>query len=305
MNEVERYLNRATRGLWGRKRREVREELEAHISERITVHRIAGLKEADAVEQALLEMGEPREVSAGMAKLYTVPLIAGSGLLVAALCVVTVTAISIGFAQTLETAQTFPSPNCLETNSEDPLCQDASVWTTFDALKEVLEPQGVEFIEKGDTLSLQFSNGEFATAFKPALTLTLADESEKALSEDYQPKPNYLSLWDFLRELASGTNLSVRVEGWQNLTVHVGNASFMLGGTQKQAEGFYYNYLTSIAFNPNQLLARSSLKNPSIYQVGEGEGTNTLNLRVENSRPDAVYGIFTPIPALDNRHVPQ
>lgn len=60
------YLRRATRGLRGRKRREVQEELEAHLCERVTAHQIGGLTEVEAVERALTELGSPQEVSVGM-----------------------------------------------------------------------------------------------------------------------------------------------------------------------------------------------------------------------------------------------
>lgn len=56
----ERYLTAATRGLRGRRRREIREELEAHLCERVLAHRIGGMTEAEAVERVLAELGSRR-----------------------------------------------------------------------------------------------------------------------------------------------------------------------------------------------------------------------------------------------------
>ena len=70
---VERYLSRATRGLWGRRRREVREELQAHVEERTLVHRIGGMDEQGALERALAELGDPSTVQKGMLRLHALP----------------------------------------------------------------------------------------------------------------------------------------------------------------------------------------------------------------------------------------
>ena len=292
MNEVEWYLRRATRGLWGRKRQEVREGLEAHIQERVMAYRIAGLGEEDAVEQTLRELGEPREVSAGMAKIYTVPWLAGSSVLVAAVCVVTITAASLGMAQTLEMAQTFPSPNCLDSSDvTDQTCQDFGAWATFDALKEVLEPQGVEIVRDEETLSLKFSDGKAAAVSVWSLAPAYFDDIG-ALPEEDQPKPGYFAVWSFLESLVKSSSLPVRVEGWNNLTIRIGNASFALGRGEQpvDAQSFYLNYLTSTVLNPNQLLAASYRKDPNVFYL-PGGSYEPSTLRLATAEPDAIYGV--------------
>ena len=299
VNKVERYLQRATRGLWGHRRGEVREEFQRRTSEEraITVHTgLRGLVKLTRLRRTLREMGEPGEVSVGMTKLYTAPWVAGSGILAAAVCAVSVAFISMGMAQTLRTAQTFPSPNCLESaDTEDPFCQDAGAWATVEALREVLGPQGVTLSREGEVISLRFSDGTSAKA--NASSVTVFNENDKKRPEADQPRSDYFNLWFFLRDLVISSPLPVQIEGWNNLNVQIGDTSFMLSADQKQAESFYYDYLTSVAFNPNQLLAAASQKNPTVNRVEKGEGTKALVLRVEDSKPDAVYGIFTPIPA--------
>jgi hypothetical protein len=111
-SNVETYLRQATRGLWGQKRREVREELAVHLSERTTAHRIAGLSEREAEERALRELGAPQMVSTGMAQIYTLPTVMGSSLALLALCLVVVALWPRGVAQTLTGTSYFPSLEC-------------------------------------------------------------------------------------------------------------------------------------------------------------------------------------------------
>lgn len=71
--KVEAYLRAATRGLWGRERATVREELEAHVEARVAAQVLAGATEGEAVEQTLAELGPPRDVSGGMNRVYFPP----------------------------------------------------------------------------------------------------------------------------------------------------------------------------------------------------------------------------------------
>lgn len=66
MNLLEQYLHQATKGIWGRKKLEVREELTAHILERNKKHQLAGLSEQAALEQTLLELGQPQAIAQGI-----------------------------------------------------------------------------------------------------------------------------------------------------------------------------------------------------------------------------------------------
>ncbi len=152
---TETYLRQATRGLWGRKQREVKEELEGHLHERVMAHRIAGLRETDAVERALVELGSPQEVNAGMTRLYTLPTVVGSGAALAALSVLVVALLPNGAAQALPGTPYFPSAECVEALdagadgflSGNCIETDDALWLDQQALKRVLEPQGVTFSE--------------------------------------------------------------------------------------------------------------------------------------------------------------
>lgn len=70
---IEQYLNRATRGLWGKKRQEVKTELHSHIYERMHYHMAFGKSEEEALGLALHALGKPSEVSRGLFKLHALP----------------------------------------------------------------------------------------------------------------------------------------------------------------------------------------------------------------------------------------
>ena len=85
MKELERYLQKATQGLWGKKRQEVWQELEGNLNIRIQELQVQGVSQEKAVRQALAEIGEPREVSVGMHRIYTLPRLGLALVLVAVL----------------------------------------------------------------------------------------------------------------------------------------------------------------------------------------------------------------------------
>jgi len=73
--ELERYLKQATRGLYGAARKDVWNELEQDILERVRGSKAFGLSETQALNRALEQLGDPRAVSAGMASTYHFPVV--------------------------------------------------------------------------------------------------------------------------------------------------------------------------------------------------------------------------------------
>jgi hypothetical protein len=60
MDDLQRFLQTATRGLWGKHKLEVREELEAHVLERAHKHELLGLAREEAIFKSLAELGRLR-----------------------------------------------------------------------------------------------------------------------------------------------------------------------------------------------------------------------------------------------------
>jgi hypothetical protein len=70
MTPLEQYLKNATRGLWGKQKLEVREELESHILERAHKHELLGLTREDAISKSMQELGNARVINHHMMEVY-------------------------------------------------------------------------------------------------------------------------------------------------------------------------------------------------------------------------------------------
>jgi hypothetical protein len=75
MTELETYLKAATRGLWGKRKLEVREELESHLLEKAHKHELLGLTREEAIFKSMQELGNARVMNTGFIMLQTRPLI--------------------------------------------------------------------------------------------------------------------------------------------------------------------------------------------------------------------------------------
>jgi hypothetical protein len=71
MTELERFLRNATRGLWGNRKLEIREELEAHVLERAHRHELLGLSREDAISKSLAELGSAQVIRSGLQRTYS------------------------------------------------------------------------------------------------------------------------------------------------------------------------------------------------------------------------------------------
>jgi hypothetical protein len=75
MTPLEQYLKNATRGIWGKRKLEILEELESDITERAKKFELGGLSRDQAVQQAILELGDADAVNNGMKGIYVMPTI--------------------------------------------------------------------------------------------------------------------------------------------------------------------------------------------------------------------------------------
>ena len=245
-SEVDAYLNKATRGLWGKKKREVEEELGAHIQGRVNAYRMAGSSEKEAVQRTIRELGQPEKVSSGMTRLYTLPTALSLGALTLGLCLSLVLLVSQTAAQTLSSSFSWPSPACLE-GKEKETCVSSEPWFTLPSLKAVLEPQGVTVKENARGVNLLFP-GSSIPVILSSNPKVLADKDRKLYPKDYQPAPGFYVLSQFLSKLAQNSTLPVQVSGWQRLTVEVADVVFEVdmqgSGTQRwsydREPGYYF-----------------------------------------------------------------
>ena len=75
MTELDRYLNQATRGLFGARRRAVREELHGNLVQHALDLQVSGLSPEEALHGALRAFGSPTRVRQGLLRVHTLPLV--------------------------------------------------------------------------------------------------------------------------------------------------------------------------------------------------------------------------------------
>ena len=294
---IETYLRRATRGLWGKRRLEVREELAAHLEARVLSYQLAGYDEMGALGRALSEMGNPREVSLGMAKLYTFPKIAGSGLAFAALCVLTLAVWPHTIAQGVKSIFYYPTTECvraLEPGSKVPISQEcdlntfSDVWLERQELVQTLQIQGVK-VTGAETLTLTFPKAQ---------SVSIRAGAPGNLDYDIKPADSsYVALSSLLYVLQNQVRVSV--EGWDNPRVHFGEAVIQVGSNKRLVPGstFYRTYLnTFVRGKVTEAANKQSQTQDFLFTPREDywmEGYDVKEQALEViAKPGEVYGVI-------------
>ncbi|WP_293911720.1 permease prefix domain 1-containing protein [Deinococcus sp.] len=206
MKPTERYLKQATRGLWGRARRELRAELAGHLGERVAELRLGNLSADEAERQVLRELGAPEQVSVGMLGVHTVPAVGKTGALGLLMATVLFAALPQGLAQV----------KGIYSYSQE---GGATGYLDFEQFKASIEKAGGKISGPADNATIRLPG---VTAPRPSLDthwwlkpgLTLGGRTY--LRAD--------SLITGIRD--SGADL--RLSGWKNPTLNIGAAKIQL-----------------------------------------------------------------------------
>jgi len=73
VNETERYLRRATRGLSGQVRRDAHQELRGAIEDKVWRFTLLGMNPEEATRAALRDLGSPQAIASGLTRVHTLP----------------------------------------------------------------------------------------------------------------------------------------------------------------------------------------------------------------------------------------
>jgi hypothetical protein len=241
MNDLEQFLRRASRGLWGRERQTVRRELESHIQHRANRYEVSGSSHNDAIKLAIADLGAPREISAGMRSAYTVPNTIRVGVMASALSVLALMGMQFGKAHVVGTTR-YPTPACLESNRENFRAGPRTFFPCEDGLninlvhlQNLLEPLGVSFGPSAikNATAVRFPGG------KP---IRLIEWSDMYLQEDDGAVfltpivKGYISLWEFWAALRE-TQLPITIEGFEQPKIRVGRTAFSLPSSPATVKG--------------------------------------------------------------------
>jgi hypothetical protein len=287
---IETYLRKSTRGLWGRRRADVREELSSHIEGRVHAHLVGGLCESDAVEKTLTELGQPTHVSMGMARLYTLPVVAGSGLMLAMCCALVVVLLSGSTAQTLQMFDVFPADECFATANQEnwtSLCESQTLWVNVDELQRALEPQGIRLTNQYSLPVLEFADGKTFPVTDTTGTIELDGKM-------INTKPGYINVQDLIQGLNSRDDASVQLSGWDAPTIKVNNVFIEMTNSETPISGldFYLPYLWNYTWKANSTNTVASWVNFDYRAEQDASKFRTVQLNIGGTEGE-VYGIIT------------
>ncbi len=310
---IEKYLKQSTRGLWGRKKAEVREELATHIEGRFNAHLISGLSMSDAITKSLNELGKPNNVSTGMTRLYTLPIMAVSSMFMAICFSLFMFLFTGSNAQAIEGSMYWPSEECIDAAqqgiiSSDPMQDylaginvprcgqvDNSLWLNLDDLKTVLLEHNIQAKQTGNSVQLSFPN-------KNPVFFDLGKSGVSTYDENNQiilPKIGYFDLWTLIKSVTTNPEIPLSIKGWDNPTITIDSASFQIGTSKQPFEGydFYNNYLGKVLFNLDLLFGTNvaNLNIPLLDTFAPNWDRSLVEekqLQVNTSSESGVYGVI-------------
>ena len=248
---LERYLNAATRGLWGRRRNEAREELAAHLLERTRRLQVGGLPRAQAVEKACGRMGSAGKVALGFMEVHSM-----SKLLLVTTFILLGGVGSVFWTMQRAMAEETPPAPWGSTSS----CTRVEFPTGSPNLRFcTLDVPGVSF----DSLINQFKAAGF-----PAREVMVNNYSDKIYEHIEVKFPNgktsripfaspgqregpelYAGSWQLLSELEITSGQGFTLEGWETPALNIGGKRVLLESAR--GEAIAYNLYAQKAFDHN------------------------------------------------------
>jgi hypothetical protein len=267
---LEMYLRRATRGLSGARKLEVRSELEEHVLELAWADQVRGVPQDKAILNALERLGSASNITRDMHRIYTLPLIARAGLIATVLAAFSFALFPREIPQIA--AFELPTPNLKENLQILSLA----------GLQRTLEPLGVQMQTLDSKASLRFPQSD------AAIQLDLFDADDTG----------FVTTSDFVQAIALNPKLEVSLEGWRNPTVRVGQTSFKLGTETSPVTG----YALWAELLGDQIYLRTKFQGYSIVrysnQSPNANGFQKLELHLP-AQPGSIIAAITAPPQID------
>lgn len=308
---LEHYLKQATRGLWGKRKLELHEELEAHILEKAERYELTGATRAEAIAKVIAELGEAQAINRAMKGVHVMPTAIKVSLLAAAVMGALLLNNRPGVAQvaTISTAPVGPCdlPESLPKSAKRDLCKSKQImlvnnWLSLDGLAAALERQRVPVKRSGKTLEFQVQG--------------VPIQLKESYRRDGQ---SYIVWWKFWNALfqhqASTQGFPIRMTGWANPRVSVGDVvldfgtpaeavisreiyvDFLLDITARVLEPKSWVTETSNAAISPQHRVRLDAANETVVGIVTRDERGLINLDVAPVK-NGVAQLYVPQPAL-------
>jgi len=249
MNETERYLRQATRGLSGQARRDAQQELRGAIEDKVWRFTLLGLPEEKAIRAALRDLGDPHAIALGFTQVHTLPKAA-----LAAVLATTATLLGVQALAQVPTVHAIADPEYQSCVYDEAALQRASIEDAARWRRQLAQPGGRARLEAacqattpslGNTL-LRLSDLTSALTktgvqvrsperrLDGFLYLTVPGTPEEQtldLSEYTRDIAGeiYVQTWSLINHLRRTSGVSVRLIGQVNPVLELGKTKIQLG----------------------------------------------------------------------------
>jgi hypothetical protein len=274
MDALEQYLNAATRWLFGKRKHQVRTELKGNIQERLLEFQLGGYSPDEGLAAALHEFGSAKKISLQLLEVHTMPFVYKSSVAIGAVFGAVILAVTSSAAP-LAVTNLAPLPECSTTPIESLnsviRCAFPGTWVRYSQLKQELESQGGAALLENQTLRLRFAGDakEIQFQIKNPEVLVLPGGYPEVQYHSFisfeKDGDTFISIALTVSQIAKQSGLAMRLRGWQNPVLQVGQTELTLG----TAENTYLG-----VFLYTQGLGQA------LHQILPDRGTNTPNGRL-------------------------
>jgi hypothetical protein len=302
---LETYLKTATKGLYGRKKLEVKTEIEGNIKELALEYQIAGFSEANAISQAILDFGKAQDLNAGMVKVHTIPKMIKAVLLAGLLSSVALVGVSSSLAEIL-TSSVGPYPTCPEefydyTKIGD--CSSESAWMRLSDFASDVTKAGGVFTQTQLGFAVKFPGEQeihVPLLESPDLDMNNGQATIKGDVQFQKNQETWVNLAHVIGRIAEKSTQFVTLEGWENPVLRIGETNLKLVTGSEPLAAFYihvYGVMRQI-FRESDRKALPSFTYVSPVLTAKSDPIlSTLNhfkhqISV-NDKPGIIYAVLT------------
>ncbi|GGL14900.1 hypothetical protein [Deinococcus radiotolerans] len=248
----DQFIRRATRGLWGQKKRATALELRGAIEDKIYRHQLCGMNAADAERAALRDLGSPHAIARDLNRVHTAPAAIRATLLLGVAGLLGMQAVA-----QVASIRTAVSPESLQTSCILPSETEIRAMSTTDQarMRQAIAEQGgpagyLAACQKDITQSGGFALlrvKDVLDALK-AGGVDIGDQTDTSTASftapliayiDHTPGPlysttdiggeRYIGGSDLIAFLRLSTDLPLRLTGLRNPVLQIGTVKLQLG----------------------------------------------------------------------------
>ena len=263
------------------------------------------MSESEAISKVILEFGEARVLNAGMVKVHTMPKMIKGFLLAGLISSVALVHFSSSLAEIL-TSSVGPYPTCPEDIFNYATvgdCSSESAWMRLSDFATDITKAGGEFAPTKIGFVVKFPDDQEIPVFLLKSSDFDLGNSLGMIKGDVQFQKNtetWVNVTEVINTIAEKSTLPVKLEGWENPSLHVGKTTLKLV-TEGQSQAAFYAYTFGMM---RQISREGDRKTSPIFTIVSPTLATKSDLTLEtlakfkhkilvNDKPGAIYAAIT------------